>query len=472
MIRACLLAAAAVVFPLASFSEAQVLRFRSKPRLLIDDGGVFRAPGGRLIKFKWDFRSTEISLRNQTAIDLNQSGVVLVVHILEADGSNTDDADLIGVYEIPVRFVLVRDYDTSPISKYTIVKRTSSGPIGALLTLAGQWPHTLVGSFGPDPDPDDRQLLVARAVSLEIATPGFTSIAPAVGLYESEIVPYSTVNNNTLIQASALAPIGEAPGSRVLNVSVITDEKLNAPANLRIPILSDPPVNITGAFSETLPDVEVDTSSGAPIVIIDADGCDRSLDFVLEFEDPAPGGAVDEILFAIDTTSAVVTDMAGDPIPLTPNITFTTSLLLPADEPASVDASALSFTPILGSSDLIGQVEALPGAITMTRDGLALGARVTVLLYKAPPAGLIDPEILGGGTAAIAPDGSFVVDLIGEGDGFPPTAVAFISIEGIEGGDADVVLPLSAVCPTDLDADGQTSAADLAALIAAWGACP
>ena len=150
MIRTCLLAAAAVVFPLAPFAEAQVLRFRGEPRLVIDDGGVFRAPDAKLIKFRWNFRSTEISLRNQTAIDLNQSGnVVLVVHVLEADGLNTDDADLIGVYEIPVRFVLVRDYDTSPISNYTIVKRSSSGPIGALLTLAGQWPHTLVGSFGP-----------------------------------------------------------------------------------------------------------------------------------------------------------------------------------------------------------------------------------------------------------------------------------------------------------------------------------
>jgi len=456
---------------LAPIAQAQsVVRFLAEPELRIDDRGVIPAPGAKLFEVRWPFRSTTMLLNNNDAIGFNTAGLELVVHILEADGRNTDDADLIGIYRLPVRLVLIQDV-VGNRGEYSIVRR-GRNPLGVIVASGGAWPHTVTGSFGADPDPDDRQFLIARAIALEVSQAGFSRVATAVGRTESELTPYRTVSGYTLIQAEAQSTLGEIPGSRLLGISITTDEKLNAPAELHLPILTDPFVNITGAFSETLPDVSIDTSSGAPVVIIESEGCDRSLDFVLEFEEPAPRGAFDEILFAIDTENAVVTDMAGDPVPLAPSNTFTASLLLPADEPASIDTSTLSFTPIVGSDELIGQVEASPGAITMNNAGLALGPRVTVELYASPPAGLIDPEILGAGTAGIAPDGSFVVDLIGEGDGYPANAVAFISIEGKGGGDVDVVLPLGPPCAADLDGAGAVGSPDLGALLAAWGACP
>jgi len=464
-------AVALAAITLAPITLAQsVVRFRSEPELRIDDRGVIPAPGAKVFELKWPFRSTAMTLNNNDAIGFNTAGLELVVHVLEADGLNTDDADLIGIYRMPVRLVRNQDF-VGNRGSYSIVRR-SSAPLGVIFAIAGPWPHTVTGSFGADPDPDDRQFLVARAIALEVSQSGFSRVATAVGRTESELTPYRTVGGYTLIQAEAQSSLGEDPGSRVLGVSITTDEKLNAPSELQLPILSDPFVNITGAFSETLPDVSIDTSSGTPVVIIESDGCDRSLDFVLEFEEPTPRGVSDEVLFAIDTENAVVTDMAGDPVPLAPNNTFTASLLDPSDEPASIDTSTLSFTPIVGSAEFIGQVEAAPGAVSMNNDGLTLGPRVTVLLYASPPAGLIDPEILGAGTAGIAPDGSFALDLTGEGDGYPANAVALISVQGKGGGDADVVLPLGAPCPADLTGDGLVNSADLGALLAAWGPCP
>jgi len=460
--------AAAALAPLAEALPR--LDFSDSPRLTIEDQGVVTV--GEPQHFDVEFSSRNVTVILSDAQRAALTNPVVVVWLYELDDIRRIDADRIGIYEAPVDLL----FDAALPGDRTRyrVRRSGAAPVGAISAAPGPWPRTLSGNTGPDPDPDSVQQLYIEARALRNAGSS-ANAATAIRLTQSRETPYFTVSGDTLISAEARAVLAnDNPNRYIIRTSIVTDQKLNAPALLQIPIETDPPtIEIINASSSTVPDIFLDTSGATPTLMIENPVCDRTLALDLEFELPAPRGAVEDILFAFDTSSAVVTDITGAPVPLVPNPTSTTSLLQPADQPAGIDASSLSFTPVFGSTELIAQAEALPGAVVMTNDGLELNPRVTVELLASPPAGLIDPEILGAGTSGIAPDGSFTVDLIGDGDGFPPNAVARISVIGVDGrGDTAVILPLGAICPADLDGDGQVGSGDLGALLAAWGSCP